>query len=177
MDEHGGTQHPTETSDASHRGATTGVAGAVRERGGDAADAEPSSRPGVPREAEPAGAPEREPEPQAGAEHHLRRAALDEPTPVLGTAQPPRGLSGAIRRAAYSIPETRARHWMLLMLGDRVDVLEHRLGEALAGPAERLGLDEAAVWTRSNPALAAAVAAAGVSLAVVAVRAAARRAA
>ena len=49
-------------------------------------------------------------------------------TPVFGTRQPPRGLSGVIRRAAYRIPEHKAGRWMLLMLGDRVDVWESRLG-------------------------------------------------
>jgi MYXO-CTERM domain-containing protein len=46
---------------------------------------------------------------------------------VFGTAQPPYGLSGALRRGAYAIPEHRARHWMLLMLADRVELVEHRL--------------------------------------------------
>ena len=32
-----------------------------------------------------------------------------------------------MRRAAYRIPETRAQHFLTLMLADRVDVLEHRL--------------------------------------------------
>jgi hypothetical protein len=48
-------------------------------------------------------------------------------TPVFGTAAPPHGLSGLIRRAAYRIPEHGAGRWMLLMLGDRVDVMESRL--------------------------------------------------
>jgi hypothetical protein len=48
-------------------------------------------------------------------------------TPVFGTAQPPRGLSGLIRRAAYRRPEHEASRWMLLLLGDRVDVWESRL--------------------------------------------------
>ena len=32
---------------------------------------------------------------------------IDHLTPVFGTAQPPRGLSGVLRRAAYGIPDTR----------------------------------------------------------------------
>ncbi len=58
-------------------------------------------------------------------------AASDVPAPVSGTAQPPRLLSGALRRAAYRIPDRRTSHWLLLLLADRVDVLEHRLGAAL----------------------------------------------
>jgi hypothetical protein len=48
-------------------------------------------------------------------------------TPVFGTAQPPRGLSGLVRRAAYRIPEHKAARWLLLMLGDRIDVWESRI--------------------------------------------------
>jgi hypothetical protein len=48
-------------------------------------------------------------------------------TPVFGTAQPPRGLSGLVRRVAYRLPERRASRWALLLAGDRLDVLEHRL--------------------------------------------------
>jgi hypothetical protein len=41
--------------------------------------------------------------------------------PVFGTAVPPRGLSGAIRLLAYRLPDHYPSHWLLLMLGDRVD--------------------------------------------------------
>jgi hypothetical protein len=58
-----------------------------------------------------------------------RRAELLSMTPVFGTAQPLHGLSGVLRRVAYSTRETRARHWMLLLAADRVDVLEHRVGK------------------------------------------------
>ncbi len=54
-------------------------------------------------------------------------------TPVFGTAQPLRGLSGAIRRYAYTLSEARTAHWLLLMAGDRVDVLEHRIAALLHG--------------------------------------------
>lgn len=46
-------------------------------------------------------------------------------TPVYGTAQPPRGLSGVIRKAAYRMPDYKPRRWMMLMLADRIDVIEH----------------------------------------------------
>jgi hypothetical protein len=45
-------------------------------------------------------------------------------TPVFGTAQPPRGLSGMIRRLAYKMTENDIRHWLLLYAADRVDVVE-----------------------------------------------------
>lgn len=43
-------------------------------------------------------------------------------TPVFGTAQPPRGVSGALRRLSYArFSEARAAHWLLLVAADRVD--------------------------------------------------------
>jgi hypothetical protein len=54
-------------------------------------------------------------------------------TPVFGTAQPLRGLSGAIRRYAYTFSEGRTAHWLLLIAGDRVDVLESRITALLGG--------------------------------------------
>ncbi|GAB3431144.1 hypothetical protein [Massilia solisilvae] len=45
-------------------------------------------------------------------------------TPIFGTAQPPKGLSGMIRRAAYKQTENDIRHWLMLLLADRVNVVE-----------------------------------------------------
>ena len=48
--------------------------------------------------------------------------------PVFGTTCPPKGLSGVVRKYAYAkYSEAQAAHWLLLMAGDRVDVLEHAL--------------------------------------------------
>jgi hypothetical protein len=47
--------------------------------------------------------------------------------PVFGTAQLPRGVSGVLRRRAYAKPEHLARHWLLLLVADRVEVAGHRL--------------------------------------------------
>jgi hypothetical protein len=47
------------------------------------------------------------------------------------TAEPPRALSGTVRRLAYRVPEHRATRWMLLLMGDKLDVLEHRLSTGL----------------------------------------------
>jgi hypothetical protein len=41
--------------------------------------------------------------------------------PVFGTAIPLKGVSGAIRKAAYNYPDHYLRHWMMLMAADRVD--------------------------------------------------------
>ncbi|MEZ2353371.1 hypothetical protein [Caballeronia sp. RCC_10] len=45
-------------------------------------------------------------------------------TPLFGTAQPPKWLSGAIRRVAYKLPENDLRHWLMLIAADRVNVVE-----------------------------------------------------
>jgi hypothetical protein len=45
-------------------------------------------------------------------------------TRVFGTSTPPRGLSGAIRKFAYRYSESDTRHWMTLIVADRVNVVE-----------------------------------------------------
>ena len=117
-------------------------------------DAEPDARPGFPMENEPSlapGAHHEEIEPQPDDEHELRRAGLETMTPVFGTAQPPHGVSGYLRRAAYRVPEHHARHWMALLLADRIDVVEDRLGGLLARPLEDAGYDGPAGRVRENP--------------------------
>lgn len=52
-------------------------------------------------------------------------------TPIFGTAQPPKGLSGALRRIAFKWSENDLRHWLLLLAADRVNVVEG-IGEDLA---------------------------------------------
>lgn len=51
-------------------------------------------------------------------------------TPVFGTSTPPSGLSGKIRDVAYSLTENDIRHWLLLLLADRVNMVEG-IGEDL----------------------------------------------
>jgi len=45
-------------------------------------------------------------------------------TRVFGTSVPPSGLSGAIRRYAFKHSEDRYRHWLPLILADRINVIE-----------------------------------------------------
>jgi hypothetical protein len=52
-------------------------------------------------------------------------------TPIFGTVQPPKGLSGMIRRAAFKWSENDLRRWLLLIAADRVNVVEG-IGEDLA---------------------------------------------
>jgi hypothetical protein len=93
-----------------------------------------SRRPGSPMESalrDAAGAHWEAVARQAVTREILKRSDLREPTPVFGSAQPPHGLSGSLRRLAYAVPEHKPRHWALLLLADRVDVVESAIGEAV----------------------------------------------
>lgn len=59
--------------------------------------------------------------------HSVERPGI---TPLFGTSTPPKGLSGMIRGFAYKMSENDIRHWMLLLLADRVNVVEG-IGEDL----------------------------------------------
>jgi hypothetical protein len=95
------------------------------------ADLDPADRPAFPKmqyQADLSGAhwefPDRQPEKQP-RERSIEHAFL---TPVFGTAQPLKGLSGVIRRYSYRrFSEGRAAHWLLLVLADRVDAIEAHL--------------------------------------------------
>ncbi|WP_104523904.1 hypothetical protein [Blastococcus atacamensis] len=93
-------------------------------------DLDPADRPSNPKllHAPDTGAhwdfPERQPE-KWPRERSVEHAFV---TPVFGTAQPPKGLSGAIRKLAYArFSEGRLAHWMLLVVGDRVDAVANHL--------------------------------------------------
>jgi hypothetical protein len=99
------------------------------------ADIEPERRPGVPMESDPrplAGTHGREHASQPASELPLK-AEQRPVTQVFSTAMPPKGLSGWLRRFAYTQPDHRARHWMTLLFADRVDVLEHGSGRKFVG--------------------------------------------
>jgi hypothetical protein len=89
------------------------------------ADLDPADRPSHPKlqyAPDTTGAhwrfPDRQPG-SAGRERSIEHAFV---TPVFGTAQPLHGVSGAIRRLAYvRFSEGRLAHWLLLIVGDRVD--------------------------------------------------------
>lgn len=99
------------------------------------ADLDPKDRPAVPRERFDPGAtgahwdfPERQEE-KWPRERSIEHKFL---TPVFGTACPPKGLSGAMRKYAYrKYSEARAAHWLVLIAADRVDAFESHLGSFL----------------------------------------------
>ena len=88
-------------------------------------DLDPKDRPSVPQERFDPGLggahwdfPERQPE-KWPRERSIEHRFL---TPVFGTACPPRGVSGMLRRYSYRrFSEARAAHWLILMAADRVD--------------------------------------------------------
>ena len=91
------------------------------------ADLDPADRPSVPRERfDPSlsGAHWEYPEQQPQKWPRERSVEHTQLPPVFGTAQPPKGMSGAIRKYAYAkYSEGQAAHWLLLMAGDRVDTV------------------------------------------------------
>jgi hypothetical protein len=97
------------------------------------ADLDRGKRPAVPMERTPPRLdnvhweiPEAQPQ-TVEVLHSIERPGI---TPVFGTACPPKGLSGKLRRAAFRHSEGRMRHWMMLLLADRVDVVESLFDDA-----------------------------------------------
>ena len=84
-------------------------------------------RPGIPRERPPAIYRGEHLVPLDGQVskvevfHSTERPGL---TPVFGSTCPPRGISGVLRRYAYKLGEGKVQHWLLLLMADRIDVLE-----------------------------------------------------
>jgi hypothetical protein len=93
-------------------------------------DLDPAQRPGTPKmRPDPHPFPNTRfpPQRQAGepaAPMHGRPNKVM--PPVFGTAVPLSGLSGVIRRLAYRLPDHRPSHWLLMLIGDRVEALTHR---------------------------------------------------
>lgn len=91
------------------------------------ADLDRANRPAVPMERTPPrleGVHWDEPEQQHShvkVYHSVERPGL---TPVYGTSAPPSGMSGKLRDLAFKFSENDMRHWLILLLADRVNVGE-----------------------------------------------------
>lgn len=100
-------------------------------------DLDPAVRPAVPKERfnpEGTGAHWDVPEQQIAKFERERSTEHAELTPVFGTSCPTRGLSGILRRAAYrNWSEGQSLHWLVLVLADRVDVVESMVVDLLRG--------------------------------------------
>lgn len=105
------------------------------------ADLDPQARPGFPMERTPPRFvnvhwDELEHQaPSVKVYHSNERPGL---TPVFGTAQPPSGVSGMIRGAAFRYSENDLRHWLMLMFADRVNVVEGILDDLAHGHVPNL---------------------------------------
>ncbi|RPH64805.1 MAG: hypothetical protein EHM78_26230 [Myxococcaceae bacterium] len=105
-------------------------------------DVDPTARPGVPMEHLP------EPFPTAPERVVVQRPRVEvlqipgrkKPVWVVSNAQPPRGLSGRLRRRAFRIPEHHPQHWMLLLAADRLEVRLTRAKRWLGFAAGALAL-------------------------------------
>lgn len=105
------------------------------------ADADAKRRPGVPRIAPGVlDVPKKGPPLRQRGWRSVVHPPDSPPTPVFGTSVPLKRFapSGWIKRLAYSIPQDKGEHWVLLALGDRLDFVESRLaplalGASLAG--------------------------------------------
>lgn len=91
------------------------------------ADLDPARRPAVPRERTPPrleDVPWEQPERQRSTVEVLHSSERERMTAVFGTTLPPAGVSGRLRRAAFRHSESDLRHWLLLLLADRVNMVE-----------------------------------------------------
>ena len=142
------------------------------------ADLDPANRPAVPKERTPPrlehvhwDRPAQQANPGIEVFHSIERPGL---TPVYGTTVPPRGLSGRVRALAFRYSESDLRHWMLLLLADRVDMGEGILDDLAHGHVPNLfrEMGGAAEWryNRAGFVRKALVASALVGVAVVLLR-------
>jgi hypothetical protein len=91
------------------------------------ADLNRKDRPAVPMEHSPPrleGAPLAAPQQQRQAVEVFVSPERPAITPLFGSSAPPTGVSGMLRRLAYKLTENDIRHFMLLLLADRVNVVE-----------------------------------------------------
>jgi hypothetical protein len=112
----------------------------VRTINGWGADLDPANRPAVPREF-----PSNVRDVRGEVKHwQTPRSKIhvsnEHPgiTPVFGDTIPPKGLSGLLRDYAYQFGEGTNRHWMTLVLADRVDRVECMVGDLFRGRGDNI---------------------------------------
>jgi hypothetical protein len=106
-----------------------------RQINGWGADLDPANRPGIPRELPS------DVKTVRGDVKHWQKPTFkiymsnEQPglTPVFGTSCPPSGLSALIKDLAYQFGEGTARHWMTLIMSDRVNTWETALIDMFTG--------------------------------------------
>ena len=91
---------------------------------------------------------------------------------VFGTAMPPKGLSGMIRRLAFKYSESSYAYWLPLIIADRVNVVEGIVEDLTRGRVPNIWAEKGmrAEWRYNRKALSikmvagAAITALGVAL-------------
>ncbi len=106
-------------------------------------------------------------EPQPQHIELLQSLERPEPSRVFGSTVPPSGLSGAIRRYAFQHSEDKVRHWIPLILADRVQVWEGLIEDLGRGYIPNIGAERgwAVEWKYNREAVlkkAATIAAVGI---------------
>jgi len=122
------------------------------------ADLDPAQRPAHPRERQPPRLPahaQRQPQAQVQTVEVLHSSERQALIPVFGSSVPPRGLSGRLRRWAFGFSENDLRHWLLLLLADRIDVVEGLAEDLARGHIPHLWAEMggATEWRHHRPAV------------------------
>ncbi|MEO5659369.1 MAG: hypothetical protein ABIQ90_06175, partial [Polaromonas sp.] len=105
------------------------------------ADLDHAMRPAYPMERMPPRLPgdhSHPPVQQAQTVEILQSIERPSITPIFGTPQPPSGLSGMLRRAAFGYSESDLRHWMILLFADRVNMVEGLGADLMRGHVPNL---------------------------------------
>ena len=100
------------------------------------ADLDHANRPAYPMERMPArlaGDHSHPPVPQPQTVEILQSIERPSMTPLFGTPQPPSGVSGMLRRAAFRFSESDLRHWLILLFADRVNMVEGLGSDVIRG--------------------------------------------
>ena len=132
------------------------------------ADLDHANRPAYPMERTPPRLPNGTPGPLAQQPcdvevlHSSERPGI---TKVFGSTVPPAGLSGRLRRYAFKYSENDLRHWMVLLLADRINMGEGVVQDVARGHIPNLYAEMGGpAELRHNPAGLARKAAAGAAL-------------
>ena len=143
------------------------------------ADLDRANRPGVPMERTPPRLPHLtgEPSQQQSDVEVLHSNERDGITPIFGTPQPPKGLSGMLRRVAFRFSENDIRHWLVLLMADRVNTGEGLIEDLARGHVPNLYAEMGGpAEVQHNPRGAAKKAAIGAGLVVLVLYLSRRRA-
>lgn len=130
------------------------------------ADLDRKNRPAVPMEHSPPrldGAPIAAPVQQPERIEVLVSPERPHITPLFGTSTPPKGLSGMLRRLAFKTTENDIRHFLLLLMADRINVVEGIGEDLLSGHVPNVFAEMGikAEWEHNKAGLVRKVAIAG----------------